>query len=187
VLLERQLFPEIADPRNDATVGRMQLFKRIELWILLIGLIVGLFFVLRPKNHGEDGSAELSTAVESDAPLKIHRCVLTRDYGNAQLDVEVRVRNDRADKLVLQSPNAKLLADKGREVPSFFLPFQQQPEVPAKSSQDVELRYWLDAGDLEGALKLEVNGKTVDVKSSKAFNLNTLKNTEKKTFSPSDW
>ncbi len=166
----------------------MQLFKRIELWILLLPLVVGLFFVFGSRPHeGAGGLPDAPNATAEDAPLKIHRCVLTRDYGNGQLDIEVRLRNDSADKLVLQSPKARLLTEKGREVPGFFLPFQPQPEVPAKSTQDVELRYWLDAADLDGALKLDVNGKTVDVKSSKAFDLNSLKNTEKKTFSPSEW
>jgi len=173
----------------------MQFLKRIELWILLIALVVGLVFVFKSKPHEEDGSAEPSTHLteSDDAPLVIHRCILTRDYGNAQLDLEVRVRNDSADKLVLQSPKAKLLTEKGREVPSFFLPFQPQPEVPAHSTQDVQLSYWLDAADLNGGLKLEVNGTTADVKSSKPFDLNTMKNAdsrkdaEKKTFSPADW
>jgi hypothetical protein len=59
--------------------------------------------------------------------------------------------------------------------------------VPAQSTQDVQLRYWLDAADLNGGLKLEVNGNTVAVKGSKAFDLKGLKNTEKKTFSPTEW
>jgi hypothetical protein len=169
-------------------MGQMQFLKRIELWILLIALVAGLFFVFKSKPQEDSGSTDTaSTSTTDNTPLKIHRCVLSRDYGNAQLDLEVRVRNDSPDKLVLQSPKAKLLTEKGREVPSFFLPFQPQPEVPAKSTQDVQLRYWLDAADLNSALKLEVGGNTVAVKSSKAFDLNTLKNTEKRTFGPTEW
>jgi len=87
--------PEIADPRNGATVGQMQFLKRIELWILLIALVAGLFFVFKSKPQDDSGSTDTTSAsATDDAPLKIHRCVLTRDYANAQLDLEVRVRND---------------------------------------------------------------------------------------------
>ena len=45
----------------------------------------------------------------------------------------------------------------------------------------------LDAADLKGPLKLEVNGNIVKVKGAKAFYLMTMKNAEKKIFSPAEW
>ena len=50
--------------------------------------------------------------------------------------------HSQARKLILASTE---ITEKGREVPSFFLPFQPQPEVAAKSTQDVELRFWLSS------------------------------------------
>ncbi len=131
-------------------------------------------------------NAATGTAAK-DAPLQIHRCILTRDFGNAQLDIEAHVRNDSAETLTLQPPDARLLTAKGREVPGFFLPFQQQPQVPAKSAEDMQLRYWLDSADLNDALKLDVKGQTVEVKSAKTFDLNSMKNSDKKTFNPGEW
>jgi hypothetical protein len=170
-------------------MGSMQFLKRIELWIFLVIVLAGLFFVFRPHPHdAETGSdATPSSTASTDAPLQIHRCLLTRDFGNAQLEIEAHVRNDSAETLTLQPPDARLLTAKGREVPSFFLPFQQQPQVPAKSAEDVQLRYWLESADLTDALKLEVKGQTVEVKSAKAFDLNSMKNGDKKTFNPGEW
>jgi hypothetical protein len=167
-------------------VDLMQLLKRIELWILLAAVLAGLYFVFGSSHQDGDSSVDPPTA-SAEAPLQIHRCVLARDYSNAQLDIELRVRNDSAETLVLQPPAARLLNAKGREVPGFFLPFQPQPEVPAKSAQDVELRFWLDAGDLDGALQLDVKGQSVAVKGAKAFDLTALKNGDKKAFNPGEW
>ncbi len=169
----------------------MNFLKRIELWVLLAVIVAGLVWVFTSSSSDEeepDASDGATSSVEThEAPLKLHRCVLERDYGNARLDIELRVRNDSSDKLVLQAPKVKLLTDKGREVPSFFLPFDPVPEVAVKSTLDVQLRYWLDAADLQGALTLEVDGKTIPVKSTKAFDLVSMKNAEKKVLEPKEW
>lgn len=168
----------------------MNWHKRIELWLLLALVIAGLFLVFSrrsPDDEKTSSSGEIFASEKEDAPIKIHRCVIERDRSNAQLDIEVRVRNDSAQKLVLQSPQARLLNAKGKEIASFFLPFDPPPEVPPNSTQDVQLRYWLAAVDLQGALTLEVNGKTVAVKNAKPIDLNTLKNAEKKTVTGVDW
>lgn len=168
----------------------MNFLKRIELWVLLAVIIAGLVWVFSSKHADDDESGTTgatSTADASDLPLKVYRCVIERDYGNARLDVDVRIRNDEAEKLICQSPKVKLLNAKGREVPSFFLPFDQQPEVPAKTAQDVQLRYWVDAADLQGALTLEVNGKTLEVKTAKALDWESMKNGEKRTLSAGAW
>jgi hypothetical protein len=167
----------------------MHFFRRVELWVLLAIILAGLAWVfMSGRNHEEDVAGGDVAAVENaHAPLQLHRCVLKRDYGNARLDIELRVRNDRAEKLVMQTPQVKLLTGNGREVPSFFLPFDPIPEVPGKSTQDVQLRYWLEAADLQGALTLEVDGKTLPVKSAKAFDLNAMKNDEENIIEPETW
>ena len=166
----------------------MQALKRIELWVLLAVIVAGLVWVFSSGGDDEDaGDPSIATATDAGLPLKIHRCVLERDYGNARLDIELRIRNDSAEKLVMQSPKVRLVTGKGREVASFFLPFDPVPEVAAGSSQDVQLRYWLEAADVQESLSLEVAGKTVPVKSAKPFDLNAMKSGDKKVIDAGGW
>ena len=173
------------------TIRAMHFLKRIELWVLLVALVAGLAWVFTSSGGGGDEEpvqeGPAATGSSNRAPLVLHRCVLKRDYGNARLDIELKVRNDSATPLVMQAPKVKLLAAAGREVPSFFLPFDPIPEVPAQSSQDVQLRYWLESADLKEALTLHVEGNTVLVKSSTPFDLETVKNGEEKILQPGSW
>jgi hypothetical protein len=158
--------------------------------VLLAVIVTGIVWVFSSGGDDDDvgmGESAIATGTDAGQPLKIHRCVLERDYGNARLDIELRIRNDSAEKLVMQSPRVRLLTGKGREVASFFLPFDPVPEVAAGSSQDVQLRYWLEAADVQESLSLEVDGKTVPVKSAQPFDLNALKNAEKKVIEAGGW
>ncbi|HEY2573818.1 MAG TPA: hypothetical protein VGH65_07105, partial [Verrucomicrobiaceae bacterium] len=69
----------------------------------------------------------------------------------------------------------------------FYLPFEPAPEIPGKSTQDMRLRYWLTAEDLEGALTLNVSGKTVPVKGPKSFRLEDMPNLTERTFPAGEW
>ena len=168
----------------------MKWYQRMELWILLALVLGGLAWVFMSRSSSDlesDLVSQSAPAEQRDAALKIYRCTLVRDYGNARLDIDLRVRNDSSEKLTMQTPKVKLMSGKGREVPSFFLPFEQLPEVPAHATQDVQLRYWLEAADLSGSLMLEVTGQSVDVKSANPFDLEKIKNSESKTFNPAQW
>lgn len=166
----------------------MHFLKRIELWILLAVVVAGLAWVFTSGGSEEEaGDGGPATVEDSRAPLQLHRCVLKRDYANARLDIELRVRNDGPDALAMQSPKVKLLSTRGNEVPSFFLPFDPIPQVPAQSTQDVQLRYWLETADLQGALTLHVGDRTLPVKGVAAFDLNTLKNGEEKVVREGEW
>jgi len=180
----------IASPTQNAP---MKWYRRIELWFFLmavLGVLAWVFIQRRPVSP-DPGDTAVPEAPGSSAatapPVTVLHSSLTRDYGNGRLDLVVRLRNDSAEKLVLSSPQVRLLTDKGREVPSFFLAFADAPTVSPRSVADVELRYWLDAKDLAGALRLEVNGSTVQVKGAKAFDLQAAKQGEKHTFQPADW
>ena len=164
--------------------------RRIELWLLLAVIVAGLIFVFASRQRDDEpagSGGSTGTASSDDAPLKLHRCILKRDDGTARLDIELRLQNTAAEKLVLQSPDARLLSATGREIPGFYLPFDPLPEVAANSTQDVLIRFWLGAADLQGALRFEVKGRSIEVKSSKAFDLKTLKNLEERTFNPGEW
>lgn len=169
----------------------MVLPKRIEIWLLLAAVLAGLVFVFSSRSpDGElvgSGGAAGPEAAGGEETLRVHRCVLERDYGNARLDIDLRVRNAAAEKVVLQSPRARLVTGKGREVPSFFLPFEAMPEVPGGATRDVQLRFWLEAADLGEALRLEVDGRSVEVKGGKAFDLQAMKTGEKRILAPGEW
>lgn len=167
---------------------RVKLPMRPELWVLLAIAVAGVAYVLSSRPRGSDPSPGAPAGTASgDAPLMLHRCILERDYGNARLDIELRVKNTSAETLPMQSPKVKLLAGKNREVPGYFLPFEKQSEIAPNTTQDVQLRYWLEGADLQGALKLEVIGETLEVKSDRPFDLQTMKNGDKKTFKPGEW
>jgi hypothetical protein len=167
----------------------MHFLKRVELWVLLAVVIGGLAWVfMSGHREEEDLSAAGTTATaDSQAPLRLHRCVLKRDHGNARLDIELRVRNDGAETLVMHPPKVKLVAAGGRVVPEFFLPFEPRPEVAPGASQDVQLRYWLEWSDLKGALTLEVDGKTLAIKGKEPFDLNSMENDVEKVLQPGSW
>jgi len=167
----------------------MHLPKRVELWALLALVVAGLAWVfLSGRGNGdEEATGGAPPASEAQDPLRLHRCVLKRDHGNARLDVELRVRNDGGDTLVMQPPKVRLLGPNGREVPEFFLPFEPRPEVAAGSSQDVQLRYWLESSDLKGALNLDVEGKSLAIKGASPFDLNSVPEGEEKVVQPGGW
>lgn len=170
----------------------VNLFKRIEVIILLLLAVGGAAFVLL-TNRGGDADADLHEApspvgslADSDSH-QLHRITLERDFGNARLDLEVRVVNRGESKLVLQPPRVKLVTTSGRTVPPFFLPFDPPQEVPAKSAQTVKLRYWLERADLSGGLKLAIGDDQLDVKSSASFDIETLENKRPAVLSGTDW
>lgn len=173
----------------------MNLFKRVELWVLLAIVVGGLAWVFTSGPGEEEDAADESrprktgTVVKGDPgkPLQVHRAVVERDYGNARLDIEARIQNSGTEKLVLQPPQVRLLTASGREIPGYFLPFEPQPEIAPGTTQDVQLRYWVEKKDLQEGLILEVGSHKTQVKSATPFDLETLKNKEPKTFQPDAW
>lgn len=170
----------------------MNLFKRIEVILLLVLAAGGAAFVLLSNKAPDDETVPTSgeKSLASDAKTdktKIHRLTLERDYGNARLDIELRLANRSDKRLVIQPPQVKLLTTAGREVPPFFLPFDPVPEIPAGTSQDVRVRYWLEKADLQNGLKLVIGDENIEVKSAAAFDLEKLKNKEPKVFADANW
>ncbi len=173
----------------------MNLFKRLEVLLLLV-LAVGVAvwaLVRQDTSAGLDGvdPAEHLSDLNPERPASgastIHRSTLERDYGNARLDIDLMVVNPAETKLVMRPPHVKLLTNAGREVPPFFLPFDPPVEIRAATSEDVRLRYWLDAADLKGGLTLLVGGERIAVKSSAPFELEKLKNKEPRVYSYVEW
>ena len=167
-------------------------FKRIEVIILLLLAAGGAAFVLL-TNRGGDADADLHGEASSAGALaesdshRLHRITIERDFGNARLDLEVRVVNRAESKLVLQPPAVKLVTSAGRTVPPFFLPFDPPQEVPARSTQTVKLRYWLERTDLSGGLMLAIGTDELEVKSPAHFDIETLENKKPAVMSGADW
>lgn len=168
----------------DKITGAMT--KRIEFWILIALTLVTLLWLLnRSPEPKEDDSAN-----GPEAPaLLVKRSSVERDFGNARLDLELRIRHDGIQPLLLKPPTLRLLSgpDGLREVPLFFLPGEPLPQVSPRSTSVVTLRYWLDASDLDGPLWIDWDGKRTAVKSAAPFPLDQLKNRQIRTFTDINW
>lgn len=165
----------------------MRLLSRPEVWFLLVLSGAAAWWALQePAPYAQD-AAEIAATTAPDAPLRIHRCTLERDFGNARLDIEFRYRNASPRPLTLQPPDARLLTAAGREVPPFILPVERAPVAPENTASDLRLRYWLDAADLAGGLRFEVRGQSVEVKSAEPLNLEKLENHQPRTWTTTKW
>ena len=165
----------------------MSFLKRFEVWLLIVLSLAAAIWVFTTDSDSiSEGAPEPITAEASAEPaLKIHRCTLERDYGNARLDIELRYRNASPRPLILLPPDVKLLTAAGKEVPPFILPVEKPAQIPAQTAQDVRLRYWLDKTHLQGPLTLEIRGEKAEIKSATAIELDTLENHQPKTWTGS--
>lgn len=159
-------------------MGGMGVLKRFEIWLLLAVIAGGLAWVFSSRQDADElpGDELAEVADQPERAVVLRRSVLRRDYGNARLDLELRVANAKAEKLVMGPPAVRLVAGRNREVPGFFLPFEALPEVAAHSKGEVRLRYWLEAGDLQETLTLEVNGEPLLVKDETPLDLAGFEN-----------
>jgi hypothetical protein len=164
----------------------MNIFKRLEVWLLLIAAAGATLFVVWPSGRDKPSISEVKPA-QPDSKLTLIGCKLERDFGNARLDIEARLTNRHARKLLLVAPAVRLLNAQGKAVPDYILPAEKPAEVPPNSDAAVVLRYWLEQTDLNGKLTLEVEGEAVEVKSDKPLDLNKLKNSELTKMPSGDW
>ncbi len=165
----------------------MSFLKRFEVWLLIALSLGAAVFVLtsdsEPALDEKTPSSAASSAGINDAPLKILRCTLERDYGNARLDIELHYRNTSPRPFTLQPPDVRLLTADGQEVPPFVLPVEKPVQIAAQSAQDLRLRYWLDKAHLQGPLTLDIRGEKAEVKSAGPLDLDKLENGKPKTWS----
>jgi hypothetical protein len=165
----------------------MRLLSRPEIWLLLaISAIAGWWALREPAPYAQE-EGEIAATTVPDAILRIHRCTLERDFGNARLDIELRYRNTAPRPLAMQPPDVRLLTADGREVPPFILPPERPTTVPENSSADLMLRYWLEAKDLTSTLRLDVRGQSVSVKSAEPLDLEKLDNKKPVTWASERW
>ena len=167
----------------------MNLFKRLEVWLLLILAAGATLFVLWQDKAATADKPVISDVqpARADGKLTVLGCKLERDYGNARLDIEARLTNRRTRKLLLVAPAVKLLNDQGNEVPDFILPAEKPAEVPPNAEATVVMRFWLEQSDLQGVLTLDVEGERVEVKSAEPFDLSQLENARPRALKPGVW
>jgi hypothetical protein len=166
----------------------MKIFERPELWWLMaLATAGGLFVLVTQRPADADAFVTDVVQAESEQVPVLKGLTLTRDYQHARLDVDVKLTNPLPRNVPLVAPMVRLLAEKGREVPLFFLPSQPPPSLPAKSSAEVKLRFWLDASDLQGKLQLEFHKQRISIKSDAPYSLEKLTNGEPQTLSSEAW
>ena len=165
------------------------LFRRTEVWVLLALTAGTMVLVFKPFGSQETGTITHVAPLtgQEDGIALVHRMTLQRDFGNARLDIDLRLTNKHAKKVQMVAPAMKLMAGKDRQVPEFFLPVEPPPELPPKAIADVKLRYWLEKADLNGKLTLIYEGQPIEIKSERPFDLGNLKNAEPKVMKPGEW
>jgi hypothetical protein len=157
----------------------VKVFQRIEVWVLLLlaaGAAVFVFLTSRPSDPDEIPLLSRAGPASADTAPRLRRIFLERDYGNARLDLELRVTNPHPRKEQLVPPFARLINAAGKEVEAFFLPMEPPPTLDPQTTADVRLRYWLEAEDLRGRLMLEVDGVQLPIKADTPVDLSLLEN-----------
>ncbi|MCB1209913.1 MAG: hypothetical protein KDK97_11325 [Verrucomicrobiales bacterium] len=168
----------------------MKFFQRIEVWfLLLIGSGLAAWALLgEPRTQDSADTPPAASSASADAPLiEVRRSTLERDYGNARLDIELRIQNPTVRPLILKSPEIQLLTSSDREVPAFFLPADPPPQLAANTAQDVKLRFWLEKADVAGPLRMRFQGHDFPIKSDTPIDWDGLENRKPVTFTGTDW
>lgn len=162
----------------------MHMFKRFEVWLLLIAGGIAVWWSFQSGTPVEDGPV---AEMKADAPLQLRRCTLERDFGNARLDLEVRFKNSSPRPLFMQPPDVRLINAAGKDVPPFILPVERPASIEAQTTSDLRLRFWLEKADLAGSLTLDIRGQKLEVKNSTPLDLEKLENKKPKMWTSAAW
>jgi hypothetical protein len=163
----------------------MSILKRFEIWLLLALSLGAIVWVLQQDSAGDPTAAPADaspTAAADGSSLKLHRTTLERDYGNARLHLELRYANTSPRPFFLLPPDVRLLTTAGQEIPPFVLPVEKPAQIPADTTQDVRLRYWLDTAHLQTGLTLDLRGQRLEIKPPGPFALDRLENQKPQTW-----
>ena len=172
----------------------MSLLKRFELWVLLILIGGGLFYVFNIDDSDDDYGRAPITATDPDIPDKpeplprfsLQKTTITRDGNHFLAEIEIRCRNDHKQALELNSSGTRLWAAGGNEVHPFFLPFQAPVKIQSLEETDITLRFWLSHDDINGPIFMQINDDTIPVKIG-GFKANILPDKHSRSFTGTDW
>lgn len=136
----------------------------------------------------DDGGRQPTGTPATAGENQLRAITLTRDYRNARLALEVTVHNPTTNPAPLAPPFARLLDGEGREIPPFFLAFNQPPTVAPGESGNHELTFWLEESHLAGELWLSLGETTrLAVKDATPFLLDSLENQASSDFTGPRW
>jgi len=186
---------------------KLKIFKRIEVWILLVLGAAGLVFVLlsRQEELGARDPGERGTRGE-DPQRTVPPPADVRDsafQAGGQLEVKgVRVNRtgreyltevgfsfDNQSEEPLQTfEEAKLITASGKHLPAFFLAFTgAPPELPAGQKSDATVRFRLGSEDIIGELSLDIGGQRQQIKSARSFDPEAIASRDSKSFDSTEW
>ncbi len=170
----------------------MALLKRFELWLLLILIGGGLFYVINIQD-ADQGRAPIraSNPIDSEKPappprFSLQKTTITRDGDHFLAEIKIHCRNEHGQTLKLSPHDTRLLAAGGQEIPAFFLPFQPSPQVPESSEADVILRYWLSQDDINGPISLQIDKDSIPIKIG-AYEPDALPDKQSRSFTGTNW
>ena len=113
------------------------------------------------------------------ARCRVELAQLRRDHGFYWLDVHLKVLSGQQHDLTRP---VRLLTGAGRELEPADTTLGGLPE---SGTTDVWLKFWLEAKDLEGQLKLQINEGSLLIKSTRG--LPSLGGSYSKTFNSHRW
>ncbi len=161
----------------------MSFLRRPELWVLAVIAAVAAYFALR------------APAPDATPPLKPHgsitklavtKLTLTRDFGNARLDIAFTYDNRGGAEITLAPPAVLLLAGE-ENVPPFFLVGDFPDPLPADRRTTGTAKYWLEPEHFALPITFEVMGESIALKTSADFDIKSLANAEPTTLTPGNW
>ena len=185
----------------------MSIFKRIEVWVLLVLTVAGLVFVLLSRNGQEidEFGARPSRKPTADTPgqrppaeklpaafresgvIQIQSVQVKRDRADYIAEVKLRYDN-QTDALIRTVDEAKLVTESGSALPVFFLAFTgAPPQLRPKETSDLSLQFSIPSEDLVGQLTLAISGHRASVKSARSFDPESIGPDQIRTFDQPDW
>ena len=176
----------------------LNIFKRIEVWILLALTVAGLVFVIstgkprpeEPENLPEKTITETSSEPKTfakDSLLEIHSIKVRRESDRFLAEVDFTYDN-QSDKPITTANAASLIPESKKAAPVFFLAFTGAPPIlPAGEKTNSSLQFSLQGEEIAGELNLRIAGNSTPIKSSRSFDPESIKVGESKTFTRLDW
>ncbi|MGI9244733.1 MAG: hypothetical protein ACR2RV_28275 [Verrucomicrobiales bacterium] len=191
----------------------MSIFKRVEVWILLVLAVAGLVYVLlsqqesppgrapgqqatRPDSAGSiDSSPDAKApttepqtpAFDSGGQLEVTRVRVNRNGREYLTEVDFSYDNQTQETL-RTIEDGKLITASGKALPVFFVAFTgAPPELPAAQKSDATVRFQLGSEDIIGELSLDVGGQRTPVKSARSFDPEAIASRESKSFNSTEW
>jgi hypothetical protein len=144
--------------------------------------VAGLLCGCKPASPAGNGKATTVSA----STFTVKSLTAERSGPHVHLTIAALVKNPGATALTLTPPAAQLFAG-AKSVEPFIAPGLEPAVIPAGGEAEVATHWWLAAGDLSGALTLDIAGARAEVKSAAAFALDLLPENRPVALSFPDW